>query len=67
MRSRVKPSAMKLTDYSGLASSERCFTQDWLANPILIKKKSDKWRLYINFTNLNEAFPKDNFPLPQID
>ena len=25
------------------------------------------WRLYINFTDLNKAYPKDPFPLPRID
>ena len=26
-----------------------------------------KWRVCINYTNLNEACPKDSFPLPWID
>ena len=40
---------------------------EWLANVVLIKKANGKWRLYIDFTNLNRAFPKDSFPLPRID
>ena len=40
---------------------------DWLANVILVKKVNGKWRLYIDFTNVNRAYPKDNFPLPRID
>ena len=40
---------------------------EWLANPILVKKKSGKWTVCINFTNLNQACPKDSFPLPRID
>ena len=40
---------------------------DWLANVVLVKKKNGKWRLCIDFTNVNRACPKDNFPLPWID
>ena len=32
-----------------------------------MKKKNGKWRVCINFTNLNKACPKDSFPLPHID
>jgi hypothetical protein len=39
----------------------------WLANVVMVQKKSGKWRMYIDFTSLNKACPKDNFPLPQID
>ena len=40
---------------------------EWLANVILVKKANDKWRLYIDFTDVNRAFPKDSFPLPRIE
>ena len=40
---------------------------NWLANVVLIKKASGKWRLCIDFTNLNRACPNDNFLLPRID
>jgi hypothetical protein len=39
----------------------------WLANVVMVQKKSGKWRMCINFTSLNKACPKDNFPLPRID
>lgn len=39
----------------------------WLAYVIMVKKKNGKWRMCINFTNLNKACPKDDFPLPRID
>jgi hypothetical protein len=39
----------------------------WLANVVLVQKKSGKWRMCIDFTSLNKACPKDNFPLPRID
>ena len=43
------------------------FYPDWLSNPILVKKKNGKWRVCIDFINLNEAYPKDSFLLPRID
>ena len=40
---------------------------DWLANVVLVKKANAKWRLCVDFTDLNKACPKDIFPLPRID
>jgi hypothetical protein len=39
----------------------------WLANVVMVQKKSGKWRMCIDFTSFNKACPKDNFPLPRID
>jgi hypothetical protein len=39
----------------------------WLANVVMVRKKSGQWRMCIDFTSLNKACPKDNFPLPRID
>ena len=40
---------------------------EWSANVILVKKVNGKWRLCIDFTDVNRACPKDSFPLPRID
>ncbi|KAG7567533.1 Integrase catalytic core [Arabidopsis thaliana x Arabidopsis arenosa] len=40
---------------------------DWLVNPVVVKKKNGKWRVCVDFTDLNKACPKDSFPLPHID
>jgi hypothetical protein len=40
---------------------------EWLANPVLVKKKNKKWRICVDYTSLNKACPKDLFPLPRID
>ena len=34
---------------------------------MLVKKANGKWRLCIDFTDINKACPKDSFPLPRID
>ncbi|XP_020410343.1 uncharacterized protein LOC109946540 [Prunus persica] len=41
---------------------------EWLTNVVLVEKK-DKglWRVCVDYTDLNKACPKDNFPLPRID
>ena len=38
---------------------------EWLANVVVVLKKGGKWRVCINYTDLNEVCPKDSFPLPQ--
>jgi hypothetical protein len=40
---------------------------EWLAKTVMVKKANGKWRMCIDFTNLNKACPKDEFPLPRID
>jgi hypothetical protein len=40
---------------------------EWLANTVMVKKTNGKWRTCIDFTDLNKACPKDEFPLPRID
>ena len=40
---------------------------DWLANVVIVKKASGKWRMCVDFTDLNKACPKDSYPLPRID
>ena len=40
---------------------------EWLANIVLVKKSNNKWRLCVDFTDLNKACPKYCYPLPRID
>lgn len=39
----------------------------WLANVVLVKRANEKWRVYVDFTDLNKAYPKDIYSLPIID
>jgi hypothetical protein len=43
------------------------FRPEWLANPVLVKKKGWKWRMCVEYTGLNKACPKVPYPLPCID
>jgi hypothetical protein len=44
------------------------FHPEWLANPILVRKKNtNEWRMCIDYIDLNKHCPKDAFGLPQID
>ncbi|KAL0290959.1 UNVERIFIED_CONTAM: Retrovirus-related Pol polyprotein from transposon, partial [Sesamum radiatum] len=40
---------------------------EWLSNVVLVSKPGGKWRMCIDFRDLNEACPKDFYPLPRID
>ena len=43
------------------------FFPKWLANTVVVRKKNGKWRVYVDFTDLNRACPKDPFPMLKID
>ena len=34
---------------------------------VMVKKANEKWRMCVDFTDLNQACLKDSFPLPRID
>ena len=43
------------------------FYPEWLANTVVVKKKNGKWRVCIDFIDLNKTCPKDPFLIPWID
>jgi ribonuclease HI len=43
------------------------FHPEWLANPVLVRKKGGKWRMCVDYTGLNKACPKVPYSLPRID
>ena len=43
------------------------FYPEWLANTVVVKKKSGKWRVCVDFTDLNKVCPNYPFPMPKID
>ncbi|XP_073271572.1 uncharacterized protein [Primulina huaijiensis] len=39
----------------------------WLSNVVLVPKVTGKWRMCVDFRDLNKACPKDSDPLPRIE
>ena len=60
----VKDEVMKLKKAGAI---KEVFYLEWLANMVVVRKKTGKWRVCVDFTDLNKACPKDPFPLPWID
>ena len=60
----VKDEVMKL---KWVEAIKEVFYPKWLANTVVVKKKSGKWRVCVDFTDLNKACPKDPFLMPRID
>ena len=60
----VKDEVMKFNQAGAI---KEVFYPEWLANTEMVKKKSGKWQVCVDFTDLNKACPKDPFPMPRID
>ena len=66
-REHVEAIREKLTKLKCVGAIKEVFYPEWLANTVVVKKKSGKWRICVDFTDLNKACPKDPFPIPRID
>ena len=60
----VKSEVQKLKEAGEI---KEIYFPEWLANTVVVKKKNGKWRVCVDFTDLNRACPKDPFPMPKID
>ena len=60
----IREEVMKLKRAGAI---KEVFYPEWLANIVVVKKKNEKWRVCVDFTDLNKACPKDPFPMPRID
>ncbi|GJT87703.1 reverse transcriptase domain-containing protein [Tanacetum coccineum] len=38
--------------------------QTWVSNPVIVKKADRRWKLCVDFTDINKACPKEHHPLP---
>ena len=57
----VKDEVMKLKQARAI---KEVFYPKWLANTVVVKKKTGKWHVCVDFTGLNKACPKDPFLMP---
>ena len=57
----------KVTRLKQAGAIKEVFYPEWLAITVVVKKKNGKWRVCVDFTDLNKACPKDPFPMPKID
>ena len=57
----------EVTKLKRVGAIKEVFYPEWLANIVVVKKKNRKWRVCVDFTDLNKACPKDPFPIPRID
>ena len=60
----IKEEVQKLTVVKFI---QEVYYPDWLANVVMVKKANSKWRMCVDFTDLNKACPKDSYLLPRID
>ena len=60
----VKDEVTKLKQAGAI---KEVFYPEWLVNTVVVKKKNGKWRVCVDFTDLNKACSKNPFPLPRID
>ena len=55
----VKEDVVRLKQVGAI---KEVFYLKWLSNTVVVRKKSGKWRVCVDFTDLNKACPKDPFP-----
>ena len=60
----IQSEVKKLIDFGFIREEQH---PDWVANVIPVTKKNGKIWVCIDLCNLNEACPKDEFPLPITD
>ena len=66
-KEHAKAVKSEVTKLKQAVAIKEVFYPQWLANIVVVKKKIEKWRVCVDFTDLNKACPKDPFPMPRID
>ena len=57
----VKKEMQKMLDAEFI---KPCRYAEWISGVVPVKKKDDRWRVCVDFRDLNRATPKDEYPMP---
>ena len=63
-KEQVETVKNEVTKLKQVGAIKEVFYPQWLANTVVVKKKTRKWRVCVDFIDLNKACPKDPFPMP---
>ncbi|GJW54809.1 reverse transcriptase domain-containing protein [Tanacetum coccineum] len=66
-RERAKAIQVEVQKLVEAGIMREVYYHDWLSNPVMVKKHDSSWRMYVDFTDLNKACPRDCYPLLEID
>ena len=66
-REHVEAIREEVTKLKRAGAIKEVFYLEWLDNTVVVKEKSGKWRVCVDFTDLNKPCPKDPFLMPRID
>ena len=66
-KEHVEAVKSEVTKLKQARAIKEVFYPQWLANTVVVKKKTRKWRVCVDSTNFNKACPKDPFSMPRID
>jgi len=63
----LHPTSCPFTRRLNAGFIEEAHYTTWLSNVVLVKKANGKWRICVDYTDLNKSCPRDAYPLPNID
>ena len=63
-KKHAEPVKEEVSKIKRVGAIKEVFYPKWLANTIVVKKKPRKWRVCVDFIDLNKACPKDPFLIP---
>ena len=66
-KEHVEAVKSEVTKLEQAGAIKEVFYPQWLANTVVVNKKTGKWQVCVDFIDLNRACPKDPFPMPRID
>ena len=66
-REHIKAVRSEVQKLKEAGAIKEIYFPEWLANTVVVKMKNGKWRVCVDFTDLNRACPKDPFPMLKID